>query len=180
MQELKSIDWSQKQFSANGKTYHIYPKVSIQRGVFIEEAKIEMETGQRMGQTFKALSSVYEKLNEGKFADASVQVYNQLKSIEGYFERPAPILRICACILNTNEEDIREITDALVNEKIADWKAEGITMESFFILGLSFLKEETTELLNMQQTASKAMAEMLERMKEHSPKLDQSTSISVS
>jgi hypothetical protein len=146
--EIKKITWNDKSFQANGKIYHLSTSMSIGRAVFCEEAKIQLETGVRVGQTTEQFQEIYNLLNQGKMADASVKAYNHLKALDSFFERPAPVLRICACFINTQEEDIRYIDDTQVKEKIQDWAEEGISMESFFLLDLIFITEETVDLRN--------------------------------
>jgi hypothetical protein len=111
-----------------------------------EEAKIELERGVRVGQTTEALLKIYDLLQKGKFADASVETYNSIKAIDSFFERPAPVLRICACFINREGEDVRYLSDDDVRAKIEDWKEEGLSMESFFLLALIFISEETADL----------------------------------
>lgn len=162
--QLKEINWLEKQFEANGKKYVISPKLSIQRSVYAEEAKIELETGVRIGQTFEGFRKIYDCLQEGKFADAAVETYNRLNAIDSFFQRPLPALRLCACFLNTENEDPRTIDDAMVQVKIEDWQAEGISMNSFFLLAVSFIKSETTEFESMSERLEGLVQEFTAKM----------------
>ena len=50
MQQLKTINWNEQSFIANGKKYFLEKELSIQRSVFAESAKIELESGLRFGK----------------------------------------------------------------------------------------------------------------------------------
>lgn len=143
---MKAINWKEKKFEANGRTYYISGQMSIGRSVYAEEAKIEMESGVRVGKTTESFSKIYELLNKGKQADAAVECYNHIKAIDGFFERPAPVLRLCACFINHEGEDTKYINDSLVAEKVKDWSEEGLAMDSFFQLALIFIYDETADL----------------------------------
>lgn len=165
MRELKFLDWQQKTFEANGKKYTIYGKMSIARSVYAEVAKMEMETGLNFGKSYEALTEVYNLLNAGKMADAAVMVYNALKSFETFQERPKPVLRICACYLNTEDEDLTEMSDELAQKKVDDWATEGIAMESFFLFAMATIRAETDELQSLTSQTSEAMANLVEKIK---------------
>jgi hypothetical protein len=164
MKEPKKINWAEKVFQANGKNYFISPSISIGRAVYLEEAKIELETGVRVGQTTEGFLKIWNLLQAGKFADAAVETYNRMKAVENFTERPNPVLRICACFLNREDEDITTINEEMVRSKIVDWKAEGVAMESFFTLALIFLTEETSDLKNFTKEYSNVLQNTLKNL----------------
>ena len=142
MSTLKSIDLSETSFIANGCEYFIERDISIQRSVYSEAAKIELESAVKVGKQLEDWVKVYELANAQKFADIVVLAYNNRRGFKDFFETHSPILKLCACFLNAKDEDRRYINDDLVNKKIADWSEEGISMQSFFALALTFLKFE--------------------------------------
>jgi predicted amino acid-binding ACT domain protein len=156
MNEPKKINFSERQFLANGKRYFIATSVSIGRAVYMEEAKIELERGMRVGQTTEGLLKIYDLLNKGKFADAAIECYNRINAVKSFLERPMPALRMAACFMNREDEDIKqEMTDELAMSKINDWKAEGLSMDSFFTIALIFISEETADLKNFTNELQK-------------------------
>jgi len=167
--EPKKINWADKTFAANGKNYNISTTMSIGRSVYAEEAKIELERGVRVGQTTESFLEIFNLLNAGKPAEAAVKTYNHVKAIDNFFERPEPVLRICACYLNYDGEDVRFITDELVREKINDWSEEGIARESFFLLALTFISEETADLKNFTAHISEVVKREAQKMMEATP-----------
>ena len=162
---VKLINWEQKEFEANGKKYTIYGRMSIARAVYAEVAKMEMGAGQTFGKTFETLSQVYELLNTGEVADAAVKIYNSLRAFDTFVERPLPVLRISACYLNTEGEDLTTMSDELAAKKVEDWAAEGYALESFFLFAMATIRAEAEELANLSSKASEAMAKLVERMK---------------
>ncbi|MFT4203490.1 MAG: hypothetical protein QM610_06200 [Chitinophagaceae bacterium] len=138
--QLKTIDPNQPSFTANGKEYFIEKGLSIQRAVYAEAQQIQMEAGLRMGKQLDDWKQVYELANKQKFADIVVLAYNNMRGFRNFFEEQHPVLKYCACFVNTEDEDRRGIDDDLVDKKIKDWAEEGIAMEGFFALALTFIK----------------------------------------
>ncbi len=163
MKDPKKINFAERMFTANGKNYFISTSVSVGRAVYIEEAKIEMETGVRVGQTTEGFIRIYDLLNAGKVADAAREAYNRAMAVDTMLNRPSPALRICACFMNREGEDIRGITEELVMSKIEDWKAEGLSMESFFTIALIFIAEETADLKSFTKKLEQEIAENFKR-----------------
>ena len=139
---LKTIDLTQPSFIANGEEYYIEKDISIQRSVYAEAAKIELESGLKVGKQLEDWVAVYDLANQQKFADIVVMAYNHRRGFKDFFEKHPPVLKLCSCFLNTKDEDRRYINDDLVERKIKDWTEEGISMQSFFALALTLLKIE--------------------------------------
>jgi hypothetical protein len=57
----------------------------------------------------------------------------------------------------------------LVREKISDWSEEGIARESFFLLALTFISEETADLKNFTQRISEVIKKEAEKLMEATP-----------
>jgi hypothetical protein len=165
--ELKSIDWSQQSFTANGKKYLLEKQVSIQRAVYAEAARIEMETGLRLGKTTESWQKIWNLLNDKEkshFADISVIVYDHLRSFNNFLQDVHPVLKVAACFINEENEDRRIINDDIVNKKVEDWMEEGITMSSFFLLVLSFLRIEAEGLKSITDRISEIAQEVMTKL----------------
>ena len=152
MNELKNIDIKENSFTANGKTYHIETEMSIQRAVYAEAAKIEMEGGMQLGKQLEDWKKIYELANTLKFADIAVMAYNNMRGFKNFFETNHPVLKLCACFINKSDEDRRYISDDLVKTKIQDWSEEGLSMRNFFLLALTFLKADTENYKNATES----------------------------
>lgn len=167
VKELKSLDWSQQSFNANGKKYLLEKHLSIQRAVYAEAARIELESGLRFGKYTEDWQKLWNLLNDKEkshFGDISVIVYNHLRSFNNFIENTHPVLKIAACFINEENEDRRSINDDLVNKKVNDWMEEGITMNSFFHLVLSFLRIEAEGLKSITDHISQVAKEMVEKL----------------
>ncbi len=164
MRELKQIDFSQKSFTANGVEYFIEKEISIQRSVFAEAAKMELEAGIKVGKWEEDWAKVYDLANQQKFADIVVLAYNNRRGFRNFFEDASPVLKLCACFINAADEDRRFINDDLVAKKVKDWTEEGITQASFFAFAVAFLKTEAESSKSAMQSISELQNELREKM----------------
>lgn len=167
MQQLKEINWNEQSFMANGKKYFLEKNVSIQRAVFAESAKIELESGLRLGKYTEDWEKIWKMLNspdKSHFADIAVIVHDHLRSFNNFLQDVPAILKLCACFINSEEEDRRYINQDMVNAKIEDWTKEGLSMKSFFLLGLNFLAAEAENLKSITDHISSLNGQVMEMM----------------
>lgn len=165
--QLRSIDWNQQSFTANGKKYLLEKHLSIQRAVYAEAARIEMESGLRLGKYTEDWQKIWDLLNDkdrSHFADISVIVHDHLRSFNNFLQDVHPVLKVAACFINEENEDRRSINDDLVNKKVEDWMEEGITMSSFFLLVLSFLRIEAEGLKSITDRISEIGKEVMAKL----------------
>jgi hypothetical protein len=155
--KLKTLDLNEKSFTANGVEYFIESEISIQRSVYAEACKIELENGLKAGKWLEDWVKVYDLANEQKFADIVVLAYNNRRGFKDFFKNHPAVVKLCAVFINAADEDRRTITDTMVDKKVNDWVEEGITIQSFFGLALSFLRIEVTGY----QNATQAILEMV-------------------
>ena len=139
--ELKQIGVNEDSFVACGTRYLIGNSLSITR--FIEYEKLQNHVG--FGVSFKSLfgtlTEVYELLNKQKLADAIVKIHNAIMGIkEKGDNRTHPAMLLCALFINREDEDITKWDEADALRKIKDWGDEGYDMNSFFLLGVSFVE----------------------------------------
>lgn len=165
MQQLKTINWNEQSFIANGKKYFLEKELSIQRSVFAESAKIELESGLRFGKYTEDWKKIWDMLNspdKSHFADIAIVVHDHLKSFNNFIEDVHPVIKLCACFINAEGEDRRFINQDIVNAKAEDWIAEGLTMRSFFHLALSFLAAEAKDLRSITEHISQLQERIIE------------------
>lgn len=163
MTQLKTIDFKEGSFTANGVEYFIEKEISIQRAVYAEAAKMELECAKKVGKQVEDWVKVYDLANQQKFADIAVLAYNNRKGFKNLFEDIAPVLKLCACFINAKEEDRRYINDDLVAKKVKDWEEEGISQQSFFALALALLKSEVEGSKSAMQSISDLIKELGEK-----------------
>lgn len=150
MEELKKLDFREKTFTANGVEYYIADQLSSERFYRMQSLEFDLRYGVNHAKMYQDMHLLYEMLNEQKFADCAVMVYNWMQSIQEFDERKQPILEYCALFLNRKGEDLREWSQEIVDAKIEDWKQEGIDFNSFFVLALNIgnnLKEDYLRII---------------------------------
>lgn len=132
---LKKLDLNKKTFIANGRIYRIDSELSIKR--FAEYQILEKEAG--FGINFKtifnSLKQIHKLMNEVKFVEASVKLDNLMRGVAKIDERKPTLLKMCALFINREDEDITEINNSLMEEKINDWKEYDVN--SFFQFALA-------------------------------------------
>lgn len=139
--KLKELDLSQKKFLANGKTYHIRKSMSFKRFREYEKLQIEVGYGSNFIQIYENVKQAYELVNKSAFADTAVKLYNILSGIKNIESRQMPALKICALFINAEDEDENTINDEMIDEKIADWEAEGYDIFPFFQLAVNSIPD---------------------------------------
>lgn len=152
---LKVLPPDAKEFVANGKTYRIMPTISFERWVDKQRIELELSFGYDTKDIADGLKSAYAQLNKQEFADAAVSIHNMLMGISSINNDRAPAaLRMCALFINTPGEDPRSITEAQIQQKINDWKEEGMDMVSFFHLALGCIRDFTAVYSSISQGSS--------------------------
>ena len=162
MKELKTIHFKDGSFTANGVHYFIEKDISIQRAVYAEAAKMELESGKKVGKQIEDWIQVYDLANQQKFADIVVLAYNNRRGFKNFFEDISPVLKLCAVFINAEDEDRRYINDDLVQKKVKDWEEEGISQQSFFALALALLKSE----VEGSESAMQSISELIKKLGE--------------
>lgn len=133
---LKSI-FELDSFNANGRRYIVRTSLTVERFEKFEELQAEVGFGVDFANLFGQMRKAYDYLNEGQQADASVVLYNAMHGIKNFLDkRINEVLHLCALYICREGEDVTAYDEALILDKVNDWKKEGIEMENFF--GLAF------------------------------------------
>lgn len=134
-----------KEWTANGRLYSPCPTLSVAR--YEEYEILGVEGG--MDRTFEQVHAKHvrqmeliNKLARGQDALGELAVItNDL--INGGFamkEREIhPALKMCALFINRKDEDVTTITEAMIAEKVNDWRIEGISVQYFFVFALHLI-----------------------------------------
>jgi hypothetical protein len=144
---LKEIDFKDGSFMANGKKYYIESTLSYGRWMEYEKLQIEIGFGIQISDMFEKLKECYELLNNSKFADSAVYIRDMMTGVAHNIDSRTPaVLQMCALFVNHENEDRRVYDSKLMDAKIQDWIDEGISMQSFFLLGLNLIPDYITVL----------------------------------
>lgn len=155
--EPKTIDWSEKQFQANGKTYYYTNKLSIRRYKEFERLAPKVVFDSTTSELAGTLLEIFQAVTTGneilkslhKVAELS---YNQLHRTKENFEEKEPaVLWFCTLFLCLENEDTGVWNKALAQKKINDWEAENIAIESFFLLSISTIPKLTERLKSISK-----------------------------
>lgn len=143
MTELKTPAAKAISFEANGKTYFIEHKLSINRKIECDKAIIEVTGGGNLGENFNDWKRVYEMANAMKFADIAVLAHNRMEGARKWQEKQDPVMKLCALFINETNEDRRIISDEMIRAKISDWQEAGIEYAFFLTMAKGLLKNLT-------------------------------------
>ncbi len=128
-------------FIANDVEYFLEPQVSVERFRKMTEFEIEVSYATTFKRMYAGLNELRQVLNEARFVDAAVK----LRDIQEGMQRATdprnhhPIMKYCALVLNTHEEDRRAYDEKIMDEKIKNWEEEGIPIQCFFDVVLSLV-----------------------------------------
>jgi len=163
--ELKTIDPKTKEFTANGNTYVIYDKISIDRFMQYEKLVPRLTYGLSFKEMQANISVAYQYLNKQNFADASVVLHNILNGITKIEEetRVHPALLMASLIVNKKDEDIRYFDEEVAMKKINDWQVEGLDMLGFFHLSIDCIEGFKGTLIEYIQRKSLEISTLIEK-----------------
>lgn len=152
--EVKQFDPKAKSFMANGHTYFVSTKFSITRYEEYEKLQPKLTFDLDFDSMFKELKATYEKLNQSKFADSAVKIYNLMAAINDVRneKRIHPALLMAALAINREDEDATVFDQKLQEEKINDWRVEGYDIEGFFYFALGTIKGFAKEYNEFTET----------------------------
>ncbi len=137
--EVKELKLTDKKFTANGKTYLVTDKISMNRYIEYQRTMPLLTFGTNFEEMFKQLKNAYTHLNNQKFADSAVIIHNLLNNVSKVEEtsRIHPALKMAAMFINTAEEDVTIYDEEVTKQKIEDWSKEGYNISDFFTLSLN-------------------------------------------
>ena len=135
---LRKLDPETRSFQANGKRYTAVTSLTLERYEAYELYQAEVGIGRTFEEIQSSINRAFELCNEvatGKkvFAELAVLLHDlSIGCTLVGTTQPHAVLKLCALFLVRDGEDLRTIDDQLVQDKIDDWKAEGIDMGYFF------------------------------------------------
>lgn len=132
--QAKDIDISVKEFIANGKRYFIEDNISLDRLIKMELIEVELGYGRSLSEIMATQVAAMNDINKQQQGEAYIKLYNNVRSMEQMQQRMPYVLRFCALIINEENEDRKVITEEMINNKISDWRKEGLKPEPFFTI----------------------------------------------
>lgn len=139
----KEIDVQSGQFVANGNTYFIQPeKITPYRFQVWQSMSLELSENATFSSLYDAFQNIFNASTQGndmlssnhKVAETSYNAMQQMKDIRMSSNIH---LKFCALFINRDGEDVTRWDDALVEQKLNDWKKEPFDMSVFFSLAMS-------------------------------------------
>lgn len=136
---LKTIDIiTDGGFECNGKVYFLEPQISPERFRKMTVFELELSFATSFKKLYRDLNELRQELNKTNFVDSAVKLRDIQEGLHRLDDKRNhhPILKYCACILNTKDEDRRGFDEKMIDEKIKDWQEGGISIQSFFAVVL--------------------------------------------
>lgn len=139
MAELKKINFSDRKFEANGKTYLIEQSINYERWKAYRKIQVELGYDISFDNLFGKIREAWDCLNKSapEPLSAGVILYNIMNGMHTAMDdKNTPlVLKMCALFMNTQDEDRTIITEEMYAAKAEDWKE--IDMQSFFLFAIS-------------------------------------------
>lgn len=155
--QVKRIDIEKGVFEANGKIYRIEADLSMSRYAEYQVLEKQLPYGLDAKGMFGKLRELFDLLDQQKFAQCSVMVYDLMRGAQQLMTRENTALRMCALFMNTDDEDRTIITEGMITSKINDWREEGIAASDFFkvaggsVNGFSEIYQTITRITSGQE-----------------------------
>lgn len=117
--------------SRSGKEYIIYPSVGTGRFPMLEICMVEIQHGISITGFSEEIDSLYDSLNKGKQADASVKADKIKNGVARILNKQLhPVFKLCTLFICSPDENRAEWSEAEAMEKVADW---GGVDDNFFL-----------------------------------------------
>jgi hypothetical protein len=140
--EIKMVEIEPgKTFMANSRRYIVSDSFSIGRLAKIEELEEEMNMFSDKKTCHAVMLAAMGKINELNPGDAYALMYNKIEADRRNVKIAPYALRICAVYINREEENLGDITDTSIAEKINDWSEEGLDIRPFLAFAVSVFRE---------------------------------------
>lgn len=129
----KTVEPGARSLIANGRTYHKADSISAKRYGWMERLNVELAYGRDPGEMFAGHKRAFDLLNKQHFAEAAVAIHDQMSGIGKIADgREATAVRLTMLFWNYEGEDVKDMTEELMQEKVNDMMEEGIDIRFFF------------------------------------------------
>lgn len=151
---LKRIDFeNETQFTTRtGNTYYVEPGMNSERLAMWQKLEVEAGLSITYKSLFDGLGRIRESLNAFQAVPACVEVDNLQRGVAKLEDKHHTLLRMCALIINHEDEDRTTITEDIITRKVEDWKEYDV--RDFFTLALNKIKGFIDDYLNVSRIIS--------------------------
>lgn len=122
-----------KEFTAGGHRYTVRHTVPLHRFLLLEQFGTEYTLTGGVQSIFNQLVAQRGELNKMDFVGAAVVNNNLLNGIAKIDEKLNYAFMVCSLFIVRDGEDLREWSEQLARDKVADWNAAGIEPGFFLV-----------------------------------------------
>jgi hypothetical protein len=156
---MKKIELKNDSFELNGKQWHIYDDVTLERLGELEKIIHHFINGVDLVEQQVIMQSIYKDMNEQRFADAAVKLHNFANAtIVKKNGMVHPKLLIATMFINEKGENLSEWNLDIANSKIKAW--EGAEAAFFLKLAEKRVTATLQLIFGISETISKALVEV--------------------
>jgi hypothetical protein len=159
--QLTRIDFKTRTFKANGHDYYISDVIPVGRDVRYTNLVPKLSFGHDFSGIMGFVKKIYGYATSGNdplnaLFKVATDCYNMMESIRRLKEDEWPVYyEMAAIFCNRVDEDVKQLTDQMVLEKIDDWNKEGIPREDFFALAISSINGLAAEWQRLEEEIAK-------------------------
>jgi hypothetical protein len=157
MTTLRTVNFDEKRFDCDGKTFYLKDSLSFNRYRKLQEFMLEFGYSATYQDIFNNLKEAWEKLNALKLGESAVIIHNVMNGITKIEAKDDVSFRLCALFLDETDEDPTIYDEGRMKSKIECWAKE-LDVMPFFHLAASLVPGWTTDYLLSIQNGLKEMA----------------------
>lgn len=132
---IKRLPENAKSFEADGRKFIVHDTLTTDGFQMLEELRIRAEVGDTSGGLLKNIQKGYGLLNEGKFADAAVVLYNAIATGERLSEKQySAWMLIVTLFVRPEGSNLSAWNESEAAEWITAWNNEGYASDDLFRL----------------------------------------------
>ena len=136
MENLRVIDFAQKNFECQGRKFYVKDTLSFTRYRELQKINLEFGYSATFHDTFKHIREAWDLLNSTKLGEAAVILHNIMYGLVSLEDKDDPALRLCALFIDEEGEDPTVFDEGKMREKIDCWGKE-LAVTPFFQLAVS-------------------------------------------
>ena len=107
MENLRVIDFAQKNFECQGRKFYVKDTLSFTRYRELQKINLEFGYSATFHDTFKHIREAWDLLNSTKLGEAAVILHNIMYGLVSLEDKDDPALRLCALFIDEEGEDRR-------------------------------------------------------------------------
>ena len=142
-------------FEANGRTYRKSDSLSMRRYLWYQRISAELAIGLGVHDMVSKARTAFDLINKLKFAEASVSLHELIAGYADINEDRYPAaMRMTLLFWNHEGENVADMSEELMAEKIADMEEAGIAAGFFFVQALTSVHGLVSAYAERSRTSS--------------------------